>query len=209
MAWRYSAGRCLSRCLTLFLTLLWVARVVPERVPVTYLCELGEELGEAGRLGAIAALAFESMPRALRSFVPGGFYHVTARGNGGGAIVVDDEDRAAFVRLLARMAVRFGIHIHAWCLMTNHYHLVLETPNGEVSAAIQLLNGAYARRFNERHDRAGHLFLGRFRASVLDGDDHLAAACSYVLLNPVRAGLVGSADEWRWAGAGGAVGAAP
>lgn len=149
------------------------------------------------------------MTRPPRSFEPGGFYHVTARGNDGRAIVVDDEDRATFVRLLARAAVRFGVHVHAWCLMTNHYHLVLETPSGEISRMVQLLNGVYARRFNERHDRAGHLFRARFRATVLEGEDHMSAASRYVLLNPVRAGLVASPDEWRWSGIDGAVGAAP
>jgi REP element-mobilizing transposase RayT len=141
------------------------------------------------------------MPRPLRSFEPGGFYHVTARGNNGCEIVVDDRDREAFVILLSRTAVRFGLDIHAWCLMTNHYHLVIETPSGEVSRAVQYLNGAHARRFNLRHDRTGHLFRARFRATVLEDERHLEAACAYVLLNPVRAGLTTRPGEWRWAGA--------
>jgi putative transposase len=141
------------------------------------------------------------MPRPLRSFEPGGFYHVTARGNNGRDIVVDDRDREAFVTLLARTAARFGFHVHAWCLMTNHYHLVIETPSGELSPAVQYLNSAHARRFNQRHDRTGHLFRARFRATVLQDDRHLEAACAYVLLNPVRAGLTTCPEEWRWAGA--------
>ena len=141
------------------------------------------------------------MPRPLRSFEPGGFYHVTARGNDKHDIVVDDHDRRAFVVRLARTAVRFGVHVHAWCLMTNHYHLVVEAPTGEVSRAIQYLNGTYATYFNERHERTGHLFSGRFRATALEDGRHLEAACAYVLLNPVRAGLVATAGEWRWAGA--------
>jgi putative transposase len=150
------------------------------------------------------------MPRPLRDFVPGGFYHVTARGNGGRPIVRDDGDREDFVRVLARTAPRFGIHVHAWCLMTNHYHLIIEAPSGEVSKAIQYLNGIYARRFNERHERSGHLFRARFRATVLDCEEHLSAACRYVLLNPVRAGLVPDAEAWRWAGgAADAVGPQP
>jgi putative transposase len=139
------------------------------------------------------------MPRALRSFTPGGFYHLTARGNDGRAIVIDDWDRRMFVALLARIATRFGIHVKAWCLMTNHYHLVVETPRGEVSKALQQLNGAYARYFNERHGRSGHLFGGRYRASVIDSEEHLEEACRYVLLNPARAGLVAGQD-WPWAG---------
>src|SRR5215208_3893414 len=140
------------------------------------------------------------MPRPLRSFDPGGFYHVTSRGNDRCAIVVDDDDRTAFVVRLARTAVRFRIHLRAWCLMTNHYHLVIETPGGEVSAAIQYLNSTYAAYFNERYERTGHLFGGRFRATVLEDDRHLEAACAYVLLNPVCAGLIARPEEWRWAG---------
>ena len=141
------------------------------------------------------------MARPLRNFEPGGYYHITARGNNGADIVLDDEDRAAFVRLLARTAVRFGIHVRAWCLMSNHYHLILEAPTGDVSRAVQYLNGVHARRFNRRHDRTGHLFRARFRATVLESERHLEAACAYVLLNPVRAGLVASTDDWRWADA--------
>ena len=85
--------------------------------------------------------------------------------------------------------------------MTNHYHVVIETPSGEVSCAIQYLNGTYATYFNERHERSGHLFCGRFRAAVVENERHLQAACAYVLLNPVRAGLVPTAEDWRWAGA--------
>jgi len=141
------------------------------------------------------------MPRPLRCFEPGGFYHLTARGNNGRDIVIDDDDRAAFVKLLARSAVRFRMHVHAWCLMTNHYHLVVETSSGQVSQAVQYLNGAHARRFNRRHGREGHLFRARFRATLLEDERHLEAACAYVLLNPVRAGLVAAPEDWRWAGA--------
>jgi len=85
--------------------------------------------------------------------------------------------------------------------MTNHYHLVVETSSGQVSQAVQYLNGAHARRFNRRHGREGHLFRARFRATLLEDERHLEAACAYVLLNPVRAGLVAAAEDWRWAGA--------
>jgi REP-associated tyrosine transposase len=141
------------------------------------------------------------MPRPPRSFEPGGFYHVTARGNDKRDIVVDDHDRRAFVVRLTRAAVRFEVHVHAWCLMTNHYHLVVESPTGEVSRAIQYLNGTDATYFNERHERTGHLFNGRFRATALEDGRHLEVACAYVLLNPVRAGLAAAPEDWRWAGA--------
>jgi putative transposase len=141
------------------------------------------------------------MPRPLRSFEPGGFYHVTARGNDRREIVRDDFDREAFVVRLARAAVRCRIDVRAWCLMTNHYHLIVETPSGEISRAIQYLNSTYATYFNERHERTGHLFSGRFRATVIVDERHLDAACAYVLLNPLRAGLTTAAEDWRWAGA--------
>jgi REP element-mobilizing transposase RayT len=85
--------------------------------------------------------------------------------------------------------------------MTNHYHLVIDAPTGDVSRAIQYLNGTYAMYFNERHERTGHLFNGRFRTTILDSERHVEAACAYVRLNPVRAGLAATADDWRWAGA--------
>ena len=141
------------------------------------------------------------MPRMPRSFEPGGYYHITARGNNGQDIVVDDDDCATFVVLASRMAARFRLDVHAWCLMTNHYHLIVEAKSGDVSAAFHYLNGRYARHFNERHGRTGHLFGGRFRATVLEDERHFESACAYVLLNPVRAGLVPTAEDWRWAGA--------
>ena len=158
-------------------------------------------LGPACGSGLGASVA--EMPRQPRYFEPGGFYHVTARGNGGTEIVVDDWDRSMFVNVLARVATRFSIHIRAWCLMTNHYHLAIETPRGDLSSALQYLNGVYARHFNERHERTGHVFGGRYRATVIDGEEHLEAACRYILLNPVRAGLVALPEEWPWAGASG------
>jgi len=93
------------------------------------------------------------------------------------------------------------MNVHAWCLMTNHYHLIVETMTGEVSGALHYLNNRYAKWFNERHGRTGHLFGARFHAAVVESHQHLEAACAYVLLNPVRAGLAATAEDWRWAGA--------
>lgn len=148
------------------------------------------------------------MSRPDRCFVPGGYYHLTARGNNGRPIFLDDEDRSTFVRLLGRIAVRFALDVHAWCLMTNHYHLVVATRTGEISPAMQYLNGEYARAFNERHGRTGHLFRARFRASEIAEDEHLERACLYVVLNPVRAGVVSRPQHWPWSGPRGAVGVA-
>ena len=146
------------------------------------------------------------MPRPPRSFAPGGHYHLTACGNNDGAIVVDDVDRARFVRLLDRVSTRFLIDLYAWCLMTNHYHLVIATSLGSVSQALQYLNREYARGFNERHSRRGLLFESRFRATTLVDEQHRERAIEYVLANPVRAGIVAAPGDWPWAGA---VGAAP
>lgn len=126
---------------------------------------------------------------------------MTSRGNDGREIFRDDEDCAAFVALVARAAVRFRMNVHAWCRMTNHYHLIVESVTGQVSGAFHYLNGRYAQRFNDRHGRTGHLFGGRFHATLLEDERHFDAACAYVVLNPVRAGLVATTKEWRWAGA--------
>ena len=141
------------------------------------------------------------MPRPPRSFEPGGFYHLTTRGNNGGDIVRDAHDCEAFVRVLSRAAARFPIDVRAWCLMTNHYHVVVEAKSGEVSPAMHYLSGTYARRFNERHCRTGHVFGARFRVTVLVGEDHFENACEYVIQNPVRAGIVTSSEEWPWSSA--------
>jgi|SRR5918996_3673892 REP element-mobilizing transposase RayT len=145
------------------------------------------------------------MPRPLRSFAPGGRYHLTARANDG-ILFVDDEDRRMFIRLLTRVAARFMLDVDAWCLMDNHYHLVVHARTGDVSGAMGYLNREYSRRFNERHGRRGHLFEARFRATTLVDEDHLTNAVAYVLENPIRAGLAASSDAWPWAGA---VGVAP
>jgi putative transposase len=148
----------------------------------------------------------DCVPRAARCFVEGGHYHITSRGNDSGAIFVDDTDRQAFISLLGQAAARFGLDVHAWCLMTNHYHLIVRLRTGDLSRALHFLNGKYALRHNERHGRTGHLFSSRFRAAVIADDVHLARAIEYVLFNPVRAGIVAAPADWPWAGA---VGAAP
>ena len=88
--------------------------------------------------------------------------------------------------------------MHALCLMTNHYHLVVETPRPQLSAGFHRLNGVYAQRFNNRHERRGHLFGDRFWSSVIDSEEYLAAVCRYVLGNPVRAGLCELSHDWPW-----------
>lgn len=138
------------------------------------------------------------MARPLRLEFPGAIYHVTARGNARTDIFLDDEDRGLFLGVLAECASRFGWLCHAYCLMDNHYHLLIETPDGNLSAGMRQLNGIYTQRFNRRHGRVGHVFQGRFKAILVERDSHLLELCRYVVLNPVRAGMVREAAQYAW-----------
>ena len=138
------------------------------------------------------------MARPLRLAYPGAVYHVTARGNAGQPIYLDDADRQRFVNLLSREVAQQGWRCYAYCLMENHYHLLFETPEANLVAGMRRLNGAYAQAFNRRHGRVGHLLQGRYKAILVDRESHLLELCRYVVLNPVRAGLVGRPADWRW-----------
>lgn len=138
------------------------------------------------------------MARPLRLQFPGGIYHVTARGNDRQLIFADDADRSRFLIVLASVVERYRVRCHAYCLMGNHYHLLLETPDANLSAAMRQLNGVYTQRFNRRHERCGHLLQGRFGAELVDGPAHLHEVCRYIVLNPVRAGLVSHPHDWPW-----------
>ena len=128
----------------------------------------------------------------------GRFFHVTARGVAREAVFRDREDRLEFLGLLATAVRRHDWQTHAYCLMGNHLHLVVEAGLAQLSRGMHLLLGAYAQRFNERHGRVGHLFGDRFAARLIASEEYLATACGYVLLNPVRAGLCETAGEWPW-----------
>jgi REP element-mobilizing transposase RayT len=138
------------------------------------------------------------MSRPLRLQFPGAVYHVTARGNAGQAIFADDTDRTRFLELLEREIEQQRWRCHAYCLMGNHYHLLIETPEANLSRGMARLNMTYAQGFNRRHERLGHLFQGRYKAIVVAKDSHLLELCRYLVLNPVRAGLVESPAGWRW-----------
>jgi putative transposase len=138
------------------------------------------------------------MARPLRVQFPGGLYHVSARGNEQKLIFADDVDCDSFLRVLALVVERYHVLCHAYCLMNNHYHLLLETPDSNLSHAMRQLNGVYSQRFNRRHGRTGHLLGGRFHAVVVHRDAHLREVSRYIVLNPVRAGLVDDPAEWRW-----------
>lgn len=138
------------------------------------------------------------MARPLRLQFPGGIYHVTARGNDRRPIFEDDDDCARFLVVLAATVARYHVLCHAYCLMGNHYHVLLQTPDANLSAAMRQLNGVYTQRFNRRHERCGHLLQGRFGAQLVDAEAYLREVCRYIVLNPVRAGLVAHPGEWRW-----------
>jgi REP element-mobilizing transposase RayT len=128
----------------------------------------------------------------------GALYHVTSRGDGREDIFVDEEDRSGFLALLGTICTRFHWRIHAYCLMTNHYHLMVETVEATLSRGMRQLNGVYTQRFNRRHGRVGHVFQGRFKAILVQKESYLRELCRYVVLNPVRAGLVQDPGHWPW-----------
>jgi len=138
------------------------------------------------------------MARPLRIEFPGAVYHITSRGNARQEIYLDDADRRAFLEVLAQVVERFHWICHAYCLMGNHYHLLVETPEPTLSRGMRQLNGVYTQRFNQRHGRVGHLFGGRFKAILVEREAYLLELCRYVVLNPVRAGLVRAAKDWPW-----------
>ena len=138
------------------------------------------------------------MARPLRIEYDGALYHVTSRGNNRSAIFRDDTDRVLFLDTLGRVTQRFHWICHGYCLMNNHYHLVIETPDGNLSKGMRQINGVYTQAFNQRHRRVGHVFQGRFKAILVQKDSHFLEVCRYVVLNPVRAKAVGQPHQWQW-----------
>lgn len=138
------------------------------------------------------------MARPLRIEFAGALYHVTSRGDRREAIYEDEADREAFLEVLAEVIERYNWVCHAYCLMTNHYHLLIETADGNLSKGMRQLNGIYTQASNRRHSRAGHMFQGRFKGILVDKDAYLCELSRYVVLNPVRAGIVSGPEGWRW-----------
>ena len=138
------------------------------------------------------------MARPLRIEYPGAFYHVTSRGNEKKDIFKTVADREKFLFYLASACARYGAEIHAYCLMTNHYHLMLETPLGNLSLIMKHINSSYTTYFNIKHKRVGHLLQGRYKAILVQADAYAAELSRYIHLNPVRAGMVKFPEDYRW-----------
>lgn len=138
------------------------------------------------------------MARPLRIEFPGAVYHVTSRGDRREPIFDDDGDAQAFLGILAQGLLRFDAGVIAYCLMGNHYHLVLHTHQANLSLLMRHLNGVYTQAYNHDHGKVGHLFQGRFKAILVDTDNYLLQLCPYVELNPVRAGMVVVPADWAW-----------
>ncbi len=138
------------------------------------------------------------MARPLRLELAGALYHVTSRGDGPDDIYLSDEDRLAWLETLGQVCERFNWVCHAYCQMTNHYHLVVETPDANLSKGMRQLNGVYTQRFNRSHERVGHVFQGRFKAILVEKDSYLLELARYVVLNPLRAPMVRQLENWPW-----------
>jgi putative transposase len=149
------------------------------------------------------------MPRGLRQQAADEIFHVTARGVRRTDLFRDDRDRSHFIELLRRVVQRRRWQCHAYCLMPNHYHLTLHTPEADLSVGMHWLNSCYAQRFNEKHGYEGHVFDRRFNSRLIESDAHLLEVMRYVVLNPVRAGLCSHPGEWPWSSYGAAVGKVP
>jgi putative transposase len=136
------------------------------------------------------------MARPLRIELAGGLYHVTSRGNRRDLIYLDDEDRRRWLDIFGSVGTRHYWLCHAWCQMSNHYHIVVETVEGNRSRKMRQLNGVYTQAFNRTHHRSGHVFQGRYRAIVVEKEAYLLELSRYVLLHPVRARMVADVSDW-------------
>lgn len=139
-----------------------------------------------------------TMARPLRIEFAGALYHITSRGNERKAIYFDDADFEKFLSILGKVCERYNWMVYAYCLMGNHYHLLLETPEANLSMGMRQLNGTFTQAINRKYQRVGHLFQGRFKAILVDKDAYLLELSRYVVLNPVRANMVQSLDDWPW-----------
>ena len=138
------------------------------------------------------------MARPLRIEYPGAVYHITSRGNAKSAIFIDDLDRIKFLESLESTVTKYNWLCHAYCLMGNHYHLLIETIDPNLSLGMRQLNGVYTQAFNRHHNRVGHVFQGRFKSILVEKESYLLELCRYIVRNPLRAGMVQNIADWKW-----------
>jgi len=138
------------------------------------------------------------MARPLRIEFPGALYHITSRGNARQTIFLDEEDFTDFLTILGQVTRRYHFLLHSYCLMHNHYHLLIETPEGNLARGMRQLNGIYTQHVNKRHQRVGHILQGRYKSILIDKENYLLELSRYIALNPVRANLVEDPKDWPW-----------
>jgi REP element-mobilizing transposase RayT len=138
------------------------------------------------------------MARPLRIELSGGVYHVTSRGDRREDIFFCDEDRLAWLEIFGQVCERYHWRCHAWCQMTNHYHVVIETPEGNLAQGMRQLNGVFTQYINRTHQRVGHVFQGRYKSILVEKDSYLLELARYVVLNPLRACMVKGLGDWAW-----------
>jgi REP element-mobilizing transposase RayT len=153
--------------------------------------------GQVFYFGILSVMVFD-MARPLRIEFPGALYHLTAQANAQQPIFRDDRDRHGFLQILGKTLSDCNGICHAYCLMTNHYHLLMETPVANLSRIMKQINGIYTQRFNRRHQRLGHVLQGRFKSILVDKDAYLLELCRYIVLNPLRAGMTHDPGRYRW-----------
>lgn len=138
------------------------------------------------------------MSRPIRLQFPGALYHVTSRGDRKSLVFHDQNDRLMWLSILAEVCALYNFVIHGYCQMSNHYHIVVETVDGNLAQGMQQLNGIYSQYFNRRHGLVGHVFQGRYKAILIQREAYLMEVARYVVLNPVRAGMVQAPEDWQW-----------
>ncbi len=138
------------------------------------------------------------MTRQLRTEFPGALYHIYSRGNNKKTIFLEDVDRYKFLSMLNKALKEYNHLCYGYCIMGTHFHLMLETPDGNISRGMHLLHSTYAQYFNRKHDCIGHVFQGRFHSILVQRESYLLELCRYIVLNPVRAGLVKHPGEYKW-----------
>lgn len=138
------------------------------------------------------------MARSIRIEYNGALYHITSRGNKKENIFLSDIDRVNFLAILEEVCIRCRWICYSYCLMNNHYHLLIETPEGNISKGMRLLNSIYTQRFNKFHSRVGHVFQGRFKGILVEKESYLLELSRYIVLNPIRANLVSTVSDWKW-----------